>query len=68
MTKSMETCKYQQIFLLKCPFDVFHSVAANVLECDIKTNGFELPSPYNVPFHTNTLEKGMDLLTPPGMS
>ena len=40
-------------------------IVANVLDCDIKVNEFELQSHYYVPFWTNTPGKGMNLLIPP---
>ena len=39
-------------------------VMANVLDCDIVVNEFELKSGYYVPFQTNTLGKGMNSLIP----
>ena len=40
------------------------SVVANMLDCNIVVNEFELQSRYYVYFRTNTLPKGMKRLTP----
>ena len=41
------------------------SVIPNALDCDIAVSEFELHSRYNVPFQTNSIEKGMNPLIPP---
>ena len=40
-------------------------VVANVLDCDIIVNEFELQSHYHVHIRTNTLGKGMKSVIPP---
>ena len=40
---------------------------AKVLDYDVVVSEFKLQSHYNVPFRTNTQEKGMKPLIPPGM-
>ena len=41
---------------------VTRGVVANVLDCDIEVSKFEPQSPYDVPFQTITIQKGMNSL------
>ena len=42
----------------------FYGAMTNMLDCDIVVSGFKLQSWYYVPFHINTIGKGMNPLIP----